>query len=864
MSNTLDRRRVRGNMLEVDNLYGTAFTGEENAHIFRITDYEGSTAVAFTGEIAGKFINPAGVTVPLSGSLDEDGRALVTLDEHCYAVEGRFILTIWSGSEVIYCGVGQVMNSQTDTIDYPTAGIPDVAALIQQLQTILNNWPADYSQLQSDVSNLKSALRGVNISGVLTVPGAIYSNGTNRNSSSIDNAYLRSDYIKIYSGQSIWYKNLRCLSNNLVVAIYYNDKTIDSNLSVAGTGTAAYKSGEVLVNHDGFVRFATMSAYISEIEINIFITDRQLLIPGMAADAGAVRDNINYQFSSEQHGLYEEQYQKNNYTMSWIQCAIRLDVGDVGASDYHICSGYIPIFNNIPISIDAPDNYRIVVCKYTTQSYSNYTGYDGNACGKQRKYVNNNYARIDVSKADGTTILPADGDNITVSYYADKRYNDIVFNNTEVKKQLEQKTITAVWEQGSISVINGSAETSQTTIRTNYITIKGGSSFFIEFPTNFLISVFEYDRQSVDDYIGTIIIGDNSGYFGYSVESDTSFRITVSEKSNTSIVPATGSYISISQYFSKKDLNILVIGNSFSMDSFAYLPPVLSEALPEYNVNYGVAYTSSASIDDHVMWYNNNTKYTLYWEWNERLNKWRHFTSTGDLDRGKTLTDIMALRAWDIIYVQPASEVTSPELIERNIIEPGRELLRILQGLALRPFTFLMGEWMGTLSEDPQYAGDHGDHVFGLIAAAMEQTQRALGIDGVIPIGAAIQDARSNSTFQTLGSWVNKNMLYSDGIHMQSGIAPLIAAYTIAKYILRLIGMKRGLFASTFVPTTENCIAINAYSTTFVRPMTHGESDGVTTENIRAAQEIASFAVRYPDEVIDCSHVIDSSDVIDS
>ena len=159
MSNILDRRHVRGGMLVVDNLYGTAFTGEENAHVFRITDYEGSAAVAFTGEIAGKFINPAGVTVPLSGSLDEDGRALVTLDEHCYAVEGRFILTIWAGSEVIYCGVGQVMNSQTGTIDYPTSGIPDVAALIQQLQTILNNWPADYSQLQSDVSNLKSAIR---------------------------------------------------------------------------------------------------------------------------------------------------------------------------------------------------------------------------------------------------------------------------------------------------------------------------------------------------------------------------------------------------------------------------------------------------------------------------------------------------------------------------------------------------------------------------------------------------------------------------------------------------------------------------------------------------------------------------------
>ena len=196
MSNILDRRHVRGSMLAVDNLYGTAFTGEENAHVFRITDYEGGAAVAFTGEIAGKFINPAGVTVPLSGSLDEDGRALVTLDEHCYAVAGRFILTIWAGSEVIYCGVGQVMNSQTDTIDYPTAGIPDVAALIQQLQTILNNWPADYSQLQSDVSNLKSDLDEL---------GTDWTNIAYANASMINTEYTAASANETYNGSQVPY-----------------------------------------------------------------------------------------------------------------------------------------------------------------------------------------------------------------------------------------------------------------------------------------------------------------------------------------------------------------------------------------------------------------------------------------------------------------------------------------------------------------------------------------------------------------------------------------------------------------------------------------------------------------------------------
>lgn len=324
----------------------------------------------------------------------------------------------------------------------------------------------------------------------------------------------------------------------------------------------------------------------------------------------------------------------------------------------------------------------------------------------------------------------------------------------------------------------------------------------------------------------------------------------------------------------KRELNILVLGNSFSQDSFAYLPPVLNEILPEYRITYGVAYSPSASISTHIQKYEGTHEegpdYYWYNQWSHGDTQWLRLTGTGGYpENGRSLAEIMAMRQWHILYVQPANNVSDEDAAGNAIASDGRRLLRILEQEALGPFSLLMGQWLATSS-----GGDNGEAVFAKIAAVMALVKQRLGVADIIPIGTAIQNARSNATLQSLGD--KTNMLQDDAGHMQSGIPALLATYTVALKILEMCGEKnRGLYRSSFVPDAQTCLDINAYLPTGMdgpSPMTHGDPVGIPEgeenkakreANIRAAQEIAVLAVNNPGVITDCSGVLAAEEVVE-
>lgn len=430
---------------------------------------------------------------------------------------------------------------------------------------------------------------------------------------------------------------------------------------------------------------------------------------------------------------------------------------------------------------------------------------------------------------------------------------------------------------GSIRSSNGTINTGATTYKcSDYIPVGAGDVVaykdLIAVSSIALVAVFDKSKT-----FKSAKSGSGSGVLAYgtvTVEQDGYIRICTT---NASAENATIEIVT-----NKKELNILVLGNSFAQDSFAYLPPVLNEILPDYRINYGVAYRSSADISDHIKLYYKKCgtpqpgddkgledgKYTVFSYWPEFRVKWTRYyqgegTSTSGVRLGKTLQDILDLHKWDIIYVQPVAGglTTAPidEKVRDDIVIPGRTLLDILRAEHGGRFSLLMGQWLAEAlpSVSPD---DVGEVVFGIMTNLMQKVKQNIGILDYVPIGTAIQNARSNATMQALGENANKNMLYDN--HMQSGLAPLIATYTIALKILECIGEShRGIYGSTFVPTTENCVAINAYDSAGMdarpKPMTHGASQGVTTANIRAAQEIAVLAVNNPTTITDCSEIFE-------
>lgn len=154
-------------MVNVDVLNGFVFTGESDAHQFVISGKNGDAPVAITGSITANFKNAKGEIVPLTGAV-EDGEAVVTLTNSCYAVEGPFSLTIFADTICIYAAIANVINSSGEVIAYPTASIPSIQELIEEAQDVIASIPQDYSTLNQSVQDLKSALIDYNAINLLS------------------------------------------------------------------------------------------------------------------------------------------------------------------------------------------------------------------------------------------------------------------------------------------------------------------------------------------------------------------------------------------------------------------------------------------------------------------------------------------------------------------------------------------------------------------------------------------------------------------------------------------------------------------------------------------------------------------------
>lgn len=297
------------------------------------------------------------------------------------------------------------------------------------------------------------------------------------------------------------------------------------------------------------------------------------------------------------------------------------------------------------------------------------------------------------------------------------------------------------------------------------------------------------------------------------------------------------------------ELKVLVIGNSFDQDVFAYVPPILQGALPNITLKMSVLYEAGATYADYATMYTNSTPFTTWNEW-RRYHWIRHQKSN---NASLSLGDALNLENWDIIIMQPSSaEMVNSSNIDQSIAD-GRDLFRIIQGeietstqLATIAFVGRPTPW-----DDPVYsAADMTDKII----AGTDDIMKRLGFIDYVPIAAAIGSARTNSALNALGDSdkeAQPGLMYDQ--HLQNGIGDLIAAYCIVLKILEWTGHKgKGVYGSTFVPDSDTLTYINAVP----GAMTHGLPVGVTEANIQAAQEIATLAVRNPSEVIDCADIV--------
>lgn len=151
MNNIIKRVWNQNRMVNIEDLSGMAFQAEDGGHTFEISGVnDAGETVELSGTVAGVFMRPDLADIAIVGSAT-DGVVSVTLPADCYAVNGRFALTIFVTSDeqkvAVYAAVGTVTRTSGGAVAGDTP--QDVVDLINAINTAVQSIPADYSDLMA-------------------------------------------------------------------------------------------------------------------------------------------------------------------------------------------------------------------------------------------------------------------------------------------------------------------------------------------------------------------------------------------------------------------------------------------------------------------------------------------------------------------------------------------------------------------------------------------------------------------------------------------------------------------------------------------------------------------------------------------
>ena len=141
-------------MVNIEDLRGMVFQAESGGHTFEISGInDANEAVSLSGTVAGVFMRPDNADIALTGE-SVDGVASVTLSEDCYAVNGRFMLTIYltNGDQktAIYAAIGTVANNLGGGVVGDTPA--DVVDLVNAINAAISSLPPDYTTLLDSIA----------------------------------------------------------------------------------------------------------------------------------------------------------------------------------------------------------------------------------------------------------------------------------------------------------------------------------------------------------------------------------------------------------------------------------------------------------------------------------------------------------------------------------------------------------------------------------------------------------------------------------------------------------------------------------------------------------------------------------------
>ena len=226
----------------------------------------------------------------------------------------------------------------------------------------------------------------------------------------------------------------------------------------------------------------------------------------------------------------------------------------------------------------------------------------------------------------------------------------------------------------------------------------------------------------------------------------------------------------------KKNIKILCIGNSFSVDT-TRLAPVVAKDLGLENVHFGNLFIGGCPIMRH--WQNMQDDAPAYLYTDSRGGEWESFPDY-------KISDAIRLDDWDYISIQHGSS-WGQSYIREECYEQLPALVETVRALAA-PHTKVVFNitWTGDPEHDHRDMLAHDrdqDALFADICQITERMTAAADIDQVVQTGTAIHNAR-----KLLGSPLTR-----DGYHLSMDVGRYLAALT---FLCTLTGIAPGAVAA--------------------------------------------------------------------
>lgn len=194
-------------------------------------------------------------------------------------------------------------------------------------------------------------------------------------------------------------------------------------------------------------------------------------------------------------------------------------------------------------------------------------------------------------------------------------------------------------------------------------------------------------------------------------------------------------------------LDVLFIGNSFSIDTSTALPSIL-KSMGLNTVAVYVLYKGGCSMKQHYEYFKSNEPVYELWQ----------FDSSGEkrLEKKTTIRDVMKRFAYDVVVFQQYSlESGNYDSYEPYL----SKLIQAYKVTTIAPRTTFAFNQTWAYSSKHKEIKRYGtqEDMWKKICAASNEMKQKSGIDVIIPCGTAVQNARKTNSITTNNEWTRDN-----------------------------------------------------------------------------------------------------------